>query len=66
MTPVECYDNDLANQLCFGEGEGVREVIAMDINAGEFEGEAAFFNAKRWDRRNRADLIESVTPCHLS
>ena len=23
-----------------------------------------FFSAKRWDRRNRADLIESVTPCH--
>ena len=26
--------------------------------------EVAFFNAKRWDRRNRADLIESATPCH--
>ena len=31
---------------------------------GEGEGEVAFFNAKRWDRRNRADLIESATPCH--
>ena len=27
-------------------------------------GEVAFFSAKRWDRRNRADLIESATPCH--
>ena len=32
--------------------------------AGEGEGEVAFFSAKRWDRRNTADLIESVTPCH--
>ena len=28
------------------------------------KGEVAFFSAKRWDRRNRADLIESATPCH--
>ena len=30
------------------------------------EGKVAFFSAKRWDRRNRADLdlIESATPCH--
>ena len=28
------------------------------------EGEVAFFSAKRWDRRNRVDLIESATPCH--
>ena len=28
------------------------------------EGAVAFFSAKRWDRRNRADLIESATPCH--
>ena len=28
------------------------------------EGEVAFFSAKRWDRRNREDLIESATPCH--
>ena len=33
-------------------------------NEGEGEGEVAFFSAKRWDRRNRADLIESATPCH--
>ena len=32
--------------------------------AGKGEGEVAFFSAKRWDRRNRADLIESATPCH--
>ena len=31
---------------------------------GESEGEVAFFSAKRWDRRNRADLIESATPRH--
>ena len=31
---------------------------------GEGEGEVAFFSAKHWDRRNRADLIESATPCH--
>ena len=28
------------------------------------EGEVAFFSAKRWDRRNRADLIESAIPYH--
>ena len=28
------------------------------------EGKVAFFSAKRWDRRNRVDLIESATPCH--
>ena len=28
------------------------------------QGELAFFNAKRLDRRNRADHIESATPCH--
>ena len=26
--------------------------------------EVAFFSARRWDRRNRADLIESATPYH--
>ena len=34
------------------------------VDYGEGEGEVAFFSAKRWDRRNRADLIESATPCH--
>ena len=34
----------------------------MDKASGE--GEVAFFSAKRWDRRNRVDLIESATPCH--
>ena len=33
---------------------------------GKGEGEVAFFGAKHWDCRNRADLIESVTPCHDS
>ena len=30
----------------------------------EGEDEVAFFSAKRWDRRNRADLIEFAIPCH--
>ena len=34
------------------------------VDEGEGEGEVTFFSAKRWDRRNRADLIESATPCH--
>ena len=28
------------------------------------EGEVAVFSARRWDRRNRADLVKSTTPCH--
>ena len=36
----------------------------MQIAEGEGEGEVAFFSTKRWDCRNRADLIESATPCH--
>ena len=41
-------------------------LIPADGNqtAGEGEGEVAFFSAKRWDRINKADLIESATPCH--
>ena len=35
---------------CYGGNEG--------------EGEVAVFSAKRLDRRDRADLIESVIPCH--
>ena len=37
-----------------------------NIKATESEGggEVAFFSAKRWDPRNRADLIDSATPCH--
>ena len=31
---------------------------------GEGEGEVAVFSAKRWDRKNRADLIEFAAPCH--
>ena len=27
-------------------------------------GEVAVFSAKRWDRRNRAALIEPATPCY--
>ena len=34
------------------------------IDEGDGEGEVAVFSVKRWDHRNRADLIESVTPCH--
>ena len=35
-----------------------------DTNWFRVEGEVAVFSAKRWDHRNRADLIESATPCH--
>ena len=31
---------------------------------GEGEGEVAFFSAKSWTRRNRADSIGSAAPCH--
>ena len=31
---------------------------------GGGENEATFFSAKRWDRINRTDLIESATPFH--
>ena len=30
---------------------------------GKGEGEVAVFSVKHWDRRNRAGLIESATPC---
>ena len=38
--------------------------MSMMSLKGEGEGEVAFFSAKRRDRRNRADLIESAIPCH--
>ena len=38
-----------------------RRIVTATPNG---EGEVAFFSAQRWDRRNRADLIESATPCH--
>ena len=41
-----------------------RKFFCKTFLHGEGEGEVAFFSAKRWDRRNRADLIESATPCH--
>ena len=31
---------------------------------GEGEGKVEFFSAKCWNGRNRADLIESMIPCH--
>ena len=40
------------------------QLISKYLAIGEGEGEVAFFGAKHWDRRNRADLIESATPCH--
>ena len=43
----------------------IRQGIKVtEAEESEGEGEVAFFSAKRWDRRNRADLIESTTPCH--
>ena len=38
--------------------------VLHTLPSNEGEGEVAVFSAKRWDRRNRADLIESATPCH--
>ena len=40
------------------------QILLFVEKLGEGEGEVAFFSAKRWDRRNRAGLIESATPCH--
>ena len=37
-----------------------------EVNEGEGEGDVAVFSAKHWDRRNRADLIKSVTHRHDS
>ena len=37
--------------------------IARSIYFVEGEGEVAVFSTKRWDRRNRVDLIESAVPC---
>ena len=48
---------------CFIMSPYWAQLTAVQGN-GEGEGEVAFFSAKRWDRRNRADLIESATPCH--
>ena len=31
---------------------------------GNSRAQATMLHAKRWDRRNRADLVESATPCH--
>ena len=39
-------------------------LIGNDVPQAVGEGEVAFFSAKRWDRRNRAGLIKSATPCH--
>ena len=38
--------------------------FTLKFETFEGVGEVAIFSAKRWDRRNRADLIESSTPCH--
>ena len=39
-----------------------RELMLVLRHKGEDE--IAVFSVKSWDRRNRADLIESATPCH--
>ena len=38
----------------------------LEIRTGttQCEGEVAFFSAKRWDHRNRADVLEPATHCH--
>ena len=38
-------------------------MLLMHPNLSDGEGEVAFFSAKRWDRKSREDVIESVTPC---
>ena len=45
---------------------GLKFIMArvLKLDEGESEGEVAVFSAKRWDRRNRADLIDSATACH--
>ena len=43
--------------------QAMRTLRNTETEVGEGEVEVAFFSAKRWDRRNRADLIESATPC---
>ena len=35
-----------------------------EVIVAEVEGAVADFSVKRWDRSNKADLIESATPCH--
>ena len=52
----------LISSLSCSRAEPVEKPFLKPVTAGE--GEVAFFSAKRWDRRNRADLIESATPCH--
>ena len=42
----------------------IGEFLERGHSVGEDEGEVAVFSTERWDRRNRADLIESATPCH--
>ena len=53
--PLEKWSGTQATRACTTEAAK---------RYGEGEGEVAFFSAKRWDRRNRTDLIESPTPCH--
>ena len=59
--------NKRRHQSAYGSAEqqfSSTETLIRVREVGEGEGEVAFFSAKRWDRRNRADLIESATPCH--
>ena len=39
-------------------------ILRYRMGSSDGEGEVVFFSAKRWDRRNGADLIESLTLCH--
>ena len=60
INPVPLIDENpiLGSRLAVSFG------TAFILLMGLGEGEVVFFSAKRWDRRNRADLIESATPCH--
>ena len=40
-------------------GQGCKEIMWSEVKV-----KLHFFSAKHLDSRNRADLIESATPCH--
>ena len=63
MIPKEAWK--ACSSICSNMWE-ISEKIRFHISdcvMHEGEGEVAFFSAKSWDRRNRADLIEPANPC---
>ena len=62
---IKMYENNARSRLfCRIAKRSIVKFYLIGNYIGEGEGEVAFLSAKRWDRRNRADLIESATPCH--